>query len=409
VSAYDLVLRDASLPGEPVPMDVGIRDGRIEAVAPRLPERGAREWRLDRRYVLPALVDPHVHLDKALSLAATDAAEGLDGAVAAAAAFRRTATRQDLLERGARLLNRALAWGVGALRTQANVDDRIGLLGVETALELRERYRGRIEVQVVAFASHDLQPGVRGWNLLAEAARLGCHALGATIGGTDDPTPRLEALFALAAQADLPLDLHVDEHTEARAPGLEGLIRATLAHGYQGRVNAAHCCALATVPPATRDRLIAKVIEAGITVVALPLTNLYLQGRDAPLPGARGIAPVRALLAAGARVVCGSDNVGDAFVPYGNADPLLAAVVLGVAAHLTTTAERDALRRMVTTDAAAALDLVDYGLRARARADLVVVECRPPEDPVASLPRRAGIVRSDRVDEEGWTCRSVSM
>ncbi|HEV8339028.1 MAG TPA: amidohydrolase family protein [bacterium] len=400
MKAFDLVLRNASLPGEPAGRDVAITGGRIAAVAPRIEGHGEREWPLDRRFVLPALVDPHLHLDKALSLPATGAADGWDRSVAMAAALRRRVSREDLLQRGARILDRAISRGVGALRTHANVDEDIGLLGVETALELRDRYSDRIDVQVVATVSHGLLPRHRGWALLEEAARLGCQAVGGSVGSGDDPAVVVEALCALAERANLSLDLHVDEHTDPRCPGLECLIRSTLAHAFQDRVVAAHCSALSSVSPEDRDRLITAVAEAGITIAALPLSNLYLQGRDSRPPGARGIAPVRELLGAGVRVVCGSDNVGDAFLPYGNADPLLAAVVLGVGGQLTSDAERDALRLMVTTEAAAALGLVGYGLLPGARADLVVMDCRPPEDPITSLPYRWRIVHGGRVHGE---------
>ena len=57
-------------------------------------------------------------------------------------------------------------------------------------------------------------------------------------------------------------------------------------------------------------------------VVALPITNLYLQGHDGPGRGQRAIAPIGALRAGGVEVCAGADNLRDPFNPLGRADPL---------------------------------------------------------------------------------------
>ena len=78
----------------------------------------------------------------------------------------------------------------------------------------------------------------------------------------------------------------------------------------------------------------ALLAQAGITLTALPSTNLYLQGswRDTPLE--RGITRLREARTAGVRTCLASDNVADAFFPYGVHDPL-EAWALGVQmAHL---------------------------------------------------------------------------
>ena len=395
---YDLILRDVTILGHSTPCDIAISGSRIAAVAPRVEGHAGTEWFGAKRWALPALVEPHVHLDKAFSLDLTGPASDLAGAVVATTSLRERTDRAALMARGRKLLDSVTCWGVAALRAHVNVDPAVGLLGVEVGLALRDEYRSRVRLQVVAFASRRALPGRVTRELLEEAARLGCDGLGASIGIGDDPEPVLEVLFELAEARGLGLDLHVDEHTEPRCPGLRALISMTLSRGFVGRVVAAHCSALASLETGERASLIEGLAAAEIAVAALPLTNLFLQGRNDPRRP-RGIVPVRDLLEAGVRVMCGSDNVQDAFLPYGNGDPLLAAFVLGIAGQLTTQAERAALAAMVTTVPAEVLGLVDYGMRPGARADLVVLECRPPEEPVASLPRRALVVHGGRVTQ----------
>jgi cytosine deaminase len=321
----------------------------------------------------------------------------LPSAIAAMSAYQVRASRGEMVRRGLRLLDQAASFGVSLLRTHVNVGGAYGLRGLDVALELRERVHPRVRVQVVAMASAGVIPGQNGWALMEEAVACGCDVLGGSIGVRSEPGPLLDGLFSLAARHGLPLDLHVDEQSEPRCPGLDGLIPRTLAAGYQGRVAASHCSALGLVPGDERRRLISGLLQAGIAVVVLPLTNLFLQGRGDEVPGVRGIAPVRLLLRAGVPVACASDNVQDPYLPYGNADPLLAALVLGLGAHLTSAAERDALADMVTTKAAGIAGVTDYGLEPGRPADLVVLEARPPDHPVASLPNRWLVVHGGRV------------
>src|SRR4051794_41515560 len=89
------------------------------------------------------------------------------------------------------------------------------------------------------------------------------------------------------------------------------------------------------MPPAELDALLRTVREAGIGIISLPITNLYLQGWDSPVATPRGLTALRALLDAGVRVAAGADNVRDPFNPLGRCDPLETAMLLVTAAHLT--------------------------------------------------------------------------
>ena len=96
-----------------------------------------------------------------------------------------------------------------------------------------------------------------------------------------------------------------------------------------------------------------KVAAAGISVIALPHTNLFLLGRECQVAMPRGVTAVRALRTAGVNVAAGADNLQDPFNPVGRADPLETASLMIMAAHLLPA---DALD-MVTTNARQAMGL----------------------------------------------------
>lgn len=394
---HELVIRGAVPWGtkHSQPIDVAVDRGRITGIAPALSEPGREEWRAGGRLMLPALVDPHHHLDKACLAQRLGAATDLADARSRFGQVRASLTRADLERRGAMVLRWAIRHGVGALRTHADVDATVGLRHVEAALALKESLADRIALQVVAFQpagvalSDDLS-----WQRLEEALRLGCDAVGGTTGTRGrDAAALMTRMLAIAARSDRMVDLHLDETLDPSVQNLADLARLTLKHGLRGRVAASHCCSLSVATPAQRTEAIALAAEAVIHVIALPLSNLYLQGADS---GLRGLAPVRELLAGGVNVACGSDNVQDPFLPAGNADPLLAAQVLALACHI---ADCRFLQEAVTVRAAQAMGLSSSSdwCAPGAPASFAIADCGPNDDPVALLAARPLVVFKGRI------------
>jgi cytosine deaminase len=397
MAVHDLVIRGVRpwrLPS-PEPVDVAVDAGRISAISGCVPEPGREEWTAGGRVLLPQLVDPHHHLDKACLVGRLGASSALADARARFGAVRAQLTPEDLRQRGERVVRWAIAHGVGALRTHADVDRTVGLKHVEAALALKEAFAHSVRIQVVAFLPASVpMSDAESWTLLEAAVRLGCDAVGGATGTRGLEAPALMRRAAdLAIKADCMVDLHLDETLDPAVQNLAELAGITIERGLHGRVAASHCCSLSVAPAGVRAQALALAASADIHVIALPLTNLYLQGRET---GLRGLAPVAELLAAGVNVACGSDNVQDPFLPAGNADPFLSAQVLGVAAHL---ADPGYLLEAVTLRAARAigLDAQSEWCRPGAPASFIVADCDPRDDPVACLVPRPLSVYNGRV------------
>ena len=149
-----------------------------------------------------------------------------------------------------------------------------------------------------------------------------------------DPAAANDSFLTIAAEAGLPVDLHTDETLEPGDAGLGGPRRA----GGRDRVPAQRHGQPLRQPGLQsehRQREVAeKVAAAGISVIALPHTNLFLQGRDSPVAMPRALTAVKALRAAGVNVAAGADNLQDPFNPVGRGDPLETAGLMIMAAHL---------------------------------------------------------------------------
>ena len=286
------------------------------------------------RLALPAFADLHVHADRAFAPGPRQA-RSLADAVELVAGIKRASTEDMVRERALRLFRRALAHGSLRIRTHVDVDELIGERGLRGVTAARREVAGRLDVEIVAFATKFTDPTTPdGEQRLVRALEAGADLLGAVPRFHPDPPASLERVLDLARGADVEVDFHLDETVDASGFQLEHLADAVIARGMEGRVTASHCCALGSVAPGVAARTVAKVAAAGITVIALPALNLFLEDRSEATPRLRGITLVGELVEAGVPVRLGSDNVGDVFYPYGDADPLEAAWLAALAAHV---------------------------------------------------------------------------
>lgn len=325
----DRTLTAVALPGRDGVWDVAIEDGWIASVRPATsPPAG--------RLALPAFHEPHTHADRAFAPIPHPPRDLID-AIAMAEDLRVRSTAEEVQARAQRLLERAAAHGSVRLRTHVDHSPLDGGLRDRRAVRAAEAALGGDgpAVEIVAFATRELDPVAdASRHALAAALEDGADLLGAFVAVNRDPPASLDALLDLARDAAAPVDVHLDEHCDPGASWLEHLADATIARGLEGQVTASHCCALSTLEPDRARRVVEKVAAADITVIALPALNLYLQNRRDGTPRRRGITLIHELLAAGATVRFGSDNVRDPFYPYGDADPLETGWLTSLAAHL---------------------------------------------------------------------------
>ncbi len=303
-------------------VDIVIDDGRISRIAaPGTVEGPARD--LDRGMVWPCFVDLHTHLDKGHIWPRAANPDGTrSGALAVVGADReRRWTADDVRARMEFGLRCAYAQGTRAIRTHLDSLGRQPWITWPVFAELREAWRGRIDLQAVALFHPDAARD-DGW--LAALADLVAECGGVMGGvpymdaGVDD---FLDRVFGHAERHGLDLDFHVDETHDPAAATLRRIAETALRRNYPGRIVAGHCCSIAMQEPAERERTLDVVAQAGVAVVSLPMCNMYLQDRAAGrTPRWRGVTLLHELRARGIAVSVASDNCRDPFYAYGDHD-----------------------------------------------------------------------------------------
>ena len=397
-ASMDLVFRNARLEDGAALTDLAIEQGRIARIGPALECRGKTEIDAAGRVLIPGLIESHLHLEKAYVMDRKPNRSGtLLEAIAVSAALKPTFTREDIEARSRRLLRQLVGFGSTHVRAHAEFDPAQGFTGFDTVLDLRREFADVIDIQVVAFPQEGILKAPGTDAMMVEAMKKGADVVGGIPYNDSDARAHIDWVFRLARDFDKDLDFHQDFHDDADAMSIEYLARKTIAQNYQGRVSVGHLTALGAAAPARRKEIIALLRDAGISVMCLPATDLHLGGRKDQTNVRRALAPVRALRDGGVNVCLASNNIRNAFTPFGNGDLLQIAALALPACHLGGADDQASVLPMLTTNPARALRLPNYGLAVGRDADLVLLDTQRLADAIIDLPERSFVLKRGRI------------
>jgi cytosine/creatinine deaminase len=229
-------------------------------------------------------------------------------------------THDNLVKRISLSAENMIRQGADAVRTNIDVDSTVGMMCVEAALEVKEKYKDKINIQICSQVLEGaMTPESRGW---IEKAAPYVDVLGG-LPSRDRPNQaeHLDYIFEMAKKHNKTVDVHIDQNNDPDEKDTELLARKVIEHGMQGRVNAVHCCSLAAQPDDYMNEVIKLIKKADMNVIVCPRAMLdNQQPRNKTAPVHNSIAPVPQLIEAGINVALGVDNVHDYFCPYIDGD-----------------------------------------------------------------------------------------
>lgn len=363
-------------------VDLRIERGRIASV------EGARDSRAavldaEGRLVVPGLVETHLHLDKS-RLGFGGEGASLAAAMAETRSAKASFDVEDVYRRAEATLAACIAQGTTRIRTQVEVDPVVGLRGFEAILELGRAYAWAVDLEVCVFAQDGLD-GPEDVALLAEALEKGASVVGGAPYADRDPLGHLDQVFELARAFDVDVDLHLDLAEGDEGMLLEAVCERTDELGYGGRVVVGHVTQLSYAPPERYDALCRQVAASGVAVTVLPATDLYLTGRKATHAKPRGVLPLAGLLDAGVACSVATNNVRNAFTPYGDGSLVRMANLYANVCHVAGEKGLASCLELVTSQAARVIGVRDYGIAEGAPADLVLLDADSPAGAIAGL------------------------
>ncbi|HHV39335.1 MAG TPA: amidohydrolase family protein [Tepidimicrobium sp.] len=333
----DYILKNGRIASLDEIKDIYIKGGKIERIGENIKANGldVEIIDLENRLVLDGFVDAHMHLDKALINERIANRSGtLDEAIRIMGEYKPKMSMEDIKDRANRVLEKAYGNGTRYIRTHVDVDHIIKLNSLQALMEIREEWKDKVEMQIVAFPQEGVVDKEEAFHYLREAVEMGADIVGGIPAREENPVEHISMIFDLALKHDLDIDMHIDETDDPKSLTLRDLANMAVKNGYIGRVSAGHCCSLAANEKEDILPILELVKEASLNIISLPSTNLYLQGRGDTRNIRRGITPIKYMIEQDVDVFIASDNVRDAFNPFGNANLLEIALITAHGAHM---------------------------------------------------------------------------
>ena len=376
---FDLVLRDVRLPDskpdQPV-TDIGVKGGRIVAIAPKLGGAAKEEMKGGNRLVCSGFVETHIHLDKACILGRCEHTTKRSPhlAMERVSAVKHTMTVEDVIERASATIEKCISHGATRMRPHCEVDPKIGLRGFEGVKALVDKYKWAIDIEICVMPQEGLTNNPGTDELMVEALRNGATVVGAAPSYDSDSSAQIRRIFEMAREFDIDIDMHVDSGPTAEH--LDTLLVCDLAEKYKwgGRVAVGHVGKLATMPFKDLDKVAKRMADAGVAATVLTATDLYLGGRHTDHNVPRNVVDLNFLTERGVTCSIGSNNILNPFTPFGDGQLLRQINMHAIVTQRGNDDEVKALWDMGTSSAAKLMRKDDYGIAVGNPADLVVLD-----------------------------------
>lgn len=315
------------------------------------------------------MVNCHAHLDRAYTVTPEiwkQASALMEEKWILNRDIKRKHTDESIQERLEYCIEGFIEQGIIATRTHVDADSVVGMLVVNAAAKVREKYKDKFTLQLVA---HPLEGFLNGdstdfdkakTDLFEEACEV-CDVVGGlpsrdrAMEGGD--RKHAEFLFSVAKNTGKDIDVHIGQENNPEEKDTEWFVDAAAAAGLQGRITLVHTISVACQPWDDRKRIYGKIKENNFNVTVCPWAAVGMkQHKDKMAPLHNSIAQVDEMIEAGVNVSVGTDNISDIFVPEDRGDLFEEIILLASACRLY---DVEKLAQIATTNGAKTLKL-DY-------------------------------------------------
>lgn len=380
---FDLVIKDAIIRPQAEPVCIGVLNGRVTAILQRsdvqveqMLSEAKKVYDAAEHWLCSGFYESHIHLDKACILERCSIEEGtLDEAVSETGKAKKEFTEKDVYERASRVVEMAIKKGTMGLRTFVETDPKTELRAFNAIKKVREHYAFAIDIEICAFAQEGLTQEMETHKLLKMALEDGADLVGGCPYKDEDPDKHIEMIFDLAEAYQVHVDFHLDFDLDPNNSSIPKIASETLKRNYQGKVSIGHVTKLAAMSKTQRQKMTDLLKEANITLTVLPATDIFLNGRDHEPLIPRGMVNANELAEQGVNTTIASNNILNAFTPYGDASLLRMANMYANIAQLSKDDAIKEVYNMITVNAAKLLS-TQTEIKMGAAANFVIVEAK---------------------------------
>jgi cytosine deaminase len=398
----DLIIRNAKLRDREKLTDIGIKDGRFEAIEEKLNCTGEHEIDAQGNLVTPPFCDSHLHLDAVLSVGSPryNMSGTLLEGIQIWGERKPNLTKEIIKKNAIEAVKWEVANGTLRIRTHADTTDPT-LTTVEALLEVKEEMKDLVDIQVVAFPQDGIYTMKNGESLMEEAIKMGCEVVGGIPHNEftrEDGVKDIEFVFNLAKKYNRLIDVHCDETGDDQSRFVEVMAKLTIENDMHGLVTASHTTAMHNYNNDYAFKLIGILKRANMNMITNPFDNSVLQNRTDGYPRRRGHTRVDELLARGVNVCIGHDSIMDPWYPLGKGSMLQAANLLVHYAHMSGYDQFSQLYDMITINSAKTMHIQDdYGIELGKPADLIVLNAKTEMDAIRLVCECNYVIRRGKV------------
>lgn len=370
----DLLIKNAKLENYEKVMSIAVIDGLITEISPDITSESKTVHDAKDQFVCSGFYESHIHLDKACILDRCKIEEGtLDEAVSQTGKAKKEFTEDDVFERASRVIEMTIKKGTVGLRTFVETDPKTDLRSFNAIKKVKEKYRFAIDIEICAFAQEGLTDEKKTHDLLQEALRNGADLVGGCPYKDEDPDKHIEMIFDLAEEFDVDVDFHLDFDLDPNNSSIPKIAGETKKRKYEGRVSIGHVTKLAAMEKVQRNEMIALLKAAKVTLTVLPPTDIFLNGRDHSPLIPRGMVNANELSERGVTTTISSNNILNAFTPYGDASLVRMGNMYANLAQLSKDEDLQEVFKMITENAAKLLS-IQTEIKVGSPATFVVLE-----------------------------------
>ena len=378
----DLIIKNAQLAGRKQLVDIHVTEAMITDIADSKNRADDSEtiahkiYNAKGHFVCTGFYESHIHLDKACILDRCSVTEGtLKEAVDETGNAKEDFTEEDVFERASKVVEMAIKKGTVGLRSFVETDEKTEMRSFVALKRVQEKYAFAIDIELCAFAQSGLTTKPLTQKLLKQALAEGADLIGGCPYKDDNPDEHIEMIFDIAEQFDVDVDFHLDFDLDPEGSTIPKVAEETIKRNYQGRVSIGHVTKLAAMDKMKRGEMAGLLKQADITLIVLPATDIYINGSDYEKLIPRGTVNANQFADLGINTTISSNNILNAFTPFGDASLIRMANMYVNIAQLSTDDEMKDAFAMITKNAAKLLSF-ETEIKVEVPATLVVIEAK---------------------------------
>ena len=381
----DLIIKNAILGEDQHVKSIGVSDDVIKEIQDEITEPASKIFDAENQLICSGFFESHIHLDKACILDRCKIEKGnLEEAVEQTGNAKKEFTKDDVFERASKVIEMAIKIGTMGLRTFVETDSKTKLRAFEAIKNVRKKHAFALDMEICAFAQEGLTQSPETHDLLKKALKNGADLVGGCPYKDENPEQHIEMIFDLAEEFDVNADFHLDFDLDPTNSSIPKIAEETLKRNYQGRVTIGHVTKLAAMSKAQRKEMKQLLKKAEIALTVLPATEIFLNGRDHEPLVPRGMVNANELAEFGIATTISSNNILNAFTPYGDASLLRMANMYANIAQLSKGDSIEEVYQMITSNAAKLLAM-QTEIKIGAPANFVILEAKDPIEAIRSI------------------------